>query len=106
MGVNLGKLPNIGKGKTFSYDFSYLIPSDAPANGFSSFIQFPQMNITRFNGAFTKVGGTAPSGLYWTSEECVDGSEYKQATIEIGGSYSFDLLSKTSHAQVRPFIRY
>lgn len=106
MGVNLGKLPNIGKGETFSYDFSYLIPSDAPANGFSSLIQFPQMNITRFNGAFTKVGGTAPSGLYWTDDECVDGSEYKQATIGIGGSYSFDLLSKTSHAQVRPFIRY
>ena len=63
--------------------------------------------MTRFNDAFTKVGGTPPSGTYWTSTECKDGTEYKMATIEIsGGKFHLGLKSKTETAKVRPFISY
>lgn len=63
--------------------------------------------MTRFNKAFTDVGGTAPSGIYWTRNECQDGGNYMQGLMFIGGSgYGFQLASKTSTAQVRPFIRY
>ena len=65
------------------------------------------MDMTRFNNAFTNVNGEAPSGTYWTSIECKDGTEYKQATITIsGGKYHLGLKSKTETAKVRPFIRY
>ena len=90
------------------YDF--LSPSSAAATGFTpvpSSVNFPAMNMTRFNDAFTKVGGTPPSGTYWTSIECKDGTEYKMATIEIsGGKFHLDIKPKTSTAKVRPFIHY
>ena len=65
------------------------------------------MNITLFNQAFTKVGGTPPSGTYWTSLECKDGTEYKQATVTISGNkLQLDLKPKTSTAKIRPFISF
>ena len=65
------------------------------------------MDMTRFNAAFTNVGGTPPSGTYWTNVECKDGTEYKMATIEIsGGKFHLGLKSKTETAKVRPFISY
>lgn len=65
------------------------------------------MDMTRFNKAFTDVGGTAPMGPYWTSTECKDGSDYNQATIGfIGSTCNFGLLPKNSSASVRPFIHY
>jgi len=108
MGVALGKMPNRGEGTySSSYDFSYLVPSNAPATGFSgAYVSFPAMDITRFNKAFTDAGGTAPSGRYWTLTECKDGSDYKQATITVMSYYDFSLLSKNLQASVRPFIRY
>ena len=90
--------------------FKFLIPSGAAATGFTpapSTINFPAMDMTRFNAAFTKVGGTPPSGTYWMSTECKDGTEYKQATITIsGGKYHLGLKSKTETAKIRPFIYY
>ena len=84
------------------------IPSGA--TGFTpapSTINFPAMDMTYFNNAFTKEGGTPPSGTYWTSSECKDGTEYKQATITIsGGKYHLGLKSKTETAKIRPFIRF
>ena len=69
-------------------------------------LNFPSMDMTRFNKAFTDVGGTAPSGSYWTSNECQEGSEYYQGVMSITGGYGFGMTSKTNTAQVRPFIRY
>ena len=91
--------------------FVYLIPSDAATGSFTpapSTINFPAMDMTRFNNAFTKVGGTPPSGTYWTSTECKDGTEYKMATITISsdGKFHLGLKSKTETAKVRPFIFY
>ena len=111
MGVSLGKLPPFKDDKgyhSFGTDFSYLIPANAPATGFSgAYVSFPAMDMTRFNKAFTDVGGTAPMGTYWTSTECKEGSDYNQATMDVGGSsYMFGLSPKNSSASVRPFIHY
>ena len=108
MGKVLGKMCEDGaKYKLF---FDFLIPSGAAATGFTpapSSVNFPAMDMTRFNDAFTKVGGTPPSGTYWTNAECKDGTEYKMATIEIsGGKFHLDIKPKTSTAKVRPFITY
>lgn len=90
--------------------YKFLIPSSAAATGFTpapSTINFPAMDMTRFNNAFTKVGGTPPSGTYWINTECKDGTEYKQATITIsGGKYHLGLKSKTETAKIRPFTSY
>ena len=70
-----------------------------------SSIVFPSLDMTRFNQAFTKVGGTPPSGTYWTATECQDGTEYKQATVTItGNKFHLDLKPKTSTAKIRPLI--
>lgn len=89
----------------------FLVPSGASATGFTtpapSTVNFPAMDMTHFNNAFTNVGGTPPSGTYWTSTECKDGTEYKMATITIsGGKYHLDLKPKTSTAKVRPVIEF
>ena len=88
----------------------FLVPSGASATGFTpapSTVNFPAMDMTHFNNAFTNVNGEAPSGTYWTATECKDGTEYKMATITIsGGKYHLDLKPKTSTAKVRPFIYY
>ena len=107
MGISLGKLPNQTPGsRAYPNNFSYLIPTSAPATGFMGGPNFPSMDMTRFNKAFTDVGGTAPSGTYWTSNECQEGSEYYQGVMSITGGYGFGMTSKTNTAQVRPFIRY
>ena len=108
MGVSLGKLPNQTPGSYYyPNNFSYLISSSAPTTDFTSGgLNFPSMDMTRFNKAFTDVGGTAPSGSYWTSNECQEGSQYYQGTMSIAGGYNFGMTSKTNTAQVRPFIRY
>ena len=107
MGISLGKLPNQTPGsRNYPNNFSYLIPTSAPAIGFMGGLNFPSMDMTRFNKAFTDVGGTAPSGSYWTSNECQEGSEYYQGVMSITGGYGFGMTSKTNTAQVRPFIRY
>ena len=110
VGVRVGKmLESDGAFKKFwgPQSFSYLTPSGAAVTGFTpapSTINFPAMDMTRFNQAFTKVGGTPPSGTYWTSTECKDGSEYKQVTITISsdGKFHLGLKSKTETAKVRP----
>jgi len=95
--------------KFYTDAFGYLIPSGGSA-GFStppSSINFPTMNMTIFNQAFTKVGGTPPSGTYWTTSECKVGSEYKMATVTYSGNQvHLGIQSKTSTAKVRPFISY
>lgn len=112
MGISLGMLEHRKKNSVSGFaDFSYLIPADAPTTGFTgSRVTFPQMNMTRFNKAFTDVGGTAPAGTYWTRTECLAGSEYKLAAMSVnftpGAGYAFDLMSKNNYAKVRPFIRY
>ena len=116
MGITLGR---IKEGSSFedyvSYqvsgkDYAFFAPSGAAATGFSpapSTANFPAMDMARFNNAFTKEGGTAPSGTYWTMMECKDGAEYKMATIEIsGGKFHLGLKSKTETAKVRPVILY
>lgn len=94
--------------KKYENGLDFLIPSSAV--GFTpapSTINFPAMNITRFNNAFTKVGGEAPSGTYWTATECKDGTEYKQATVTItGNKFQLNLKAKTSTAKIRPFIQF
>lgn len=108
MGVSLGKLPARGEGAmNYPADYTYLIPSNAPATGFmGANVTFPSMDMTRFNKAFTDVGGTAPNGSYWTSTECKDGSDYNQVIMGVGGGYSFGLMPKNTSASVRPFIHY
>ena len=107
LGKDLGKMLNDFE----TYDqylrkrFTFLIPSGA--TGFTPTINFPAMDMTYFNNAFTKEGGTPPSGTYWTSSECKDGTEYKQATITIsGGKYHLGLKAKTETAKIRPFIQF
>ena len=113
MGITLGRMTENSFGDYLSYwikRYSFFAPSGAAATGFTpppSTANFPAMDMTRFNNAFTKVGGTPPSGTYWTNTECKDGTEYKQATITIsGGKFHLGLKSKTETAKVRPFIRY
>ena len=108
MGSSLGKMVNQGKGSQYPGDYSFLIPEGASAAGFIpslSSINFPQMDMSRFNAAFTRVGGEPMMGTYWTNTECKDGSEYKQVVINVGGSdYSISLASKNSTAKIRPII--
>ena len=115
MGTPLGRMLEDGTAyKTYISSggsrYQFLSPSGAAATGFTpapSSVNFPAMIMTRFNDAFTKVGGTPPSGTYWTRTECKDGTEYKMATIEIsGGKFHLDIKPKTSTAKVRPFIIY
>lgn len=111
MGVSLGKLPNGDDGVVGSSqnsDFSYLTPSNAPATGFTgSSPIFPPMDMTRFNKAFTDAGGTAPNGLYWVDTECEEASSYPQAQMHVQSTgYSLGINGKSTHAKVRPFIRY
>lgn len=116
MGTTLGR---IKEGSSFedyvSYvvsgkDYAFFAPSGAAATGFTpapSTVNFPAMDMARFNNAFTKEGGTPPSGTYWTYMECKDGTEYKMATIEIsGGKFHLGLKSKTETAKIRPVILY
>ena len=112
MGEILGRMLESGNSYEL-YDrnnttYKFLIPSGAAATGFTpapSTINFPAMDMTRFNNAFTKVGGTPPSGTYWINTECKDGTEYKMATITIsGGKYHLGLKSKTETAKIRPYI--
>ena len=114
-GNTLGRIKEGSFGDYLSYEgsgkgYAFFVPSGAAATGFTpapSTINFPAMDMTRFNNAFTKEGGTAPSGTYWTSMECKVGSEYKMATIEIsGGKFHLGLKSKTETAKVRPVITY
>ena len=108
MGSSLGKMVNQGKGSQYPGDYSFLIPEGASATDFTpspSSINFPQMDMTRFNAAFTRVGGDPMMGRYWTNTECKDGSEYKQVVINVGGSdYSISLAPKNSTAKIRPII--
>lgn len=115
MGITLGRMTENSFGDYLSYGnsgkgYAFFAPSGAAATGFSpapSTVNFPAMDMTRFNNAFTKEGGTPPSGTYWTYMECKDGTEYKMATIEIsGGKYHLGLKSKTGTAKVRPIISY
>ena len=112
MGVCLGKMVDSYeeyKQYRLNRSLSYILPSGTAATGFStpapSSIVFPSLDMTRFNQAFTKVGGTPPSGTYWTATECQDGTEYKQATVTItGNKFHLDLKPKTSTAKIRPFM--
>lgn len=109
IGSTLGKMANYGKGSRAPYDYSFLIPESASATDFTpspSSINFPQMDMTRFNAAFTRVGGDPMMGRYWTNTECKDGSEYKQVVVNVGGSnnYSISLAPKNSTAKIRPII--
>ncbi len=108
MGVSLGRLPSRTPNLMTGINYGYLVPSNAPATGFTgTFPQFPTMDMTRFNKAFTDAGGTAPSGTYWTSTECQDGSDYKQAAIGVNSAgYGFILSPKAASNKVRPFIHY
>ena len=110
IGSNLGKMASYGKDSRHPHDYSFLIPESASATDFTpspSSINFPQMNITRFNTAFTRVGGDPMMGTYWTNTECKDGSEYKQVVVNVGGSnYSISLAPKNSTAKIRPVIRF
>ena len=113
MGITLGRMKENSFGDYLSYNgkgYAFFAPSGAAATGFSpapSTVNFPAMDMTRFNNAFTNVNGKAPSGTYWTGMECKVGSEYKMATIEIsGGKFHLGLKSKTETAKVRPVIFY
>ena len=115
MGTTLGRMTENSFGDYLSFlnsgkGYAFFAPSGAAATGFSpapSTANFPAMDMTRFNNAFTKENGTAPSGTYWTGMECKVGSEYKMATIEIsGGKFHLGLKSKTETAKVRPVILY
>ncbi len=110
MGITLGRMTENSFGDYLSKGYTFFAPSGAAATGFSpapSTANFPAMDMARFNNAFTKEGGTAPSGTYWTGMECKVGSEYKMATIEIsGGKFHLGLKSKTETAKVRPVIYY
>lgn len=110
IGSSLGKMASYGKDSRHPHDYSFLIPESASATDFTpspSSINFPQMNITRFNAAFTRVGGDPMMGTYWTNTECKDGSGYKQVVVNVGGSnYSISLAPKNSTAKIRPVIRF
>ena len=111
MGITLGRMTENSFEDYLSYNgYTSFAPSGAAATGFSpapSTANFPAMDMARFNNAFTKEGGTPPSGTYWTYMECKDGTEYKMATIEIsGGKFHLGLKSKTETAKVRPVIFY
>ena len=110
IGSSLGKMANYGKGSRAPRDYRFLIPESASATDFTpspSSINFPQMDITRFNAAFTRVGGDPMMGTYWTNTECKDGSEYKQVVVNVGGSrYSISLAPKNSTAKIRPIINF
>ena len=115
MGITLGRMTENSFEDSFSFlhsgkQYAFFAPSGAAATGFTpapSAANFPAMDMARFNRAFTNVGGTPPSGTYWTGMECKVGSEYKMATIEIsGGKLHLGLKSKTETAKVRPFIFY
>ena len=109
MGVSCAGLPE-GKSIVPYYYmvdyFNYLIP--AGATGFTpgpTNINFPIMDMTRFNKAFTDAGGTAPQGRYWTGTEVNDGGQAKQVVIDISSSgYRLDFASKQSSAKIRPVI--
>lgn len=108
-GVSFAGLP---EGKSRSSEiympdyFKYLIPAGASTTGFTpgpSNINFPSMNMTKFNKAFTDAGGTAPQGRYWTGTEVIDGGQAKQVVIDISSSgYRIDFASKQSSAKIRP----
>ena len=108
-GTSLGRMLE-NNGAYINNLYQYLFPTGAAATGFTpapSTINFPVLDMTRFNAAFTNVNGEAPSGTYWTGTECKVGSEYKMATIEIsGGKFHLGLKSKTETAKVRPVIYY
>lgn len=112
MGITLGRMKenSFGDYLNSQIGYAFFAPSGAAATGFSpapSTANFPAMDMARFNNAFTKEGGTPPSGTYWTGMECKVGSEYKMATIEIsGGKFHLGLKSKTETAKVRPIILY
>ena len=115
MGITFGRMTENSFGDYLSYRnsgkrYAFFAPSGAAATGFSpapSTANFPAMDMARFNNAFTKEGGTPPSGTYWTGMECKVGTEYKMATIEIsGGKYHLGLKPKTETAKVRPVIYY
>lgn len=110
IGSNLGKMASYGKDSRHPHDYRFLIPESASATDFTpspSSINFPQMDMTRFNAAFTRVGGDPMMGTYWTNTECKDGSEYKQVVVNVGGSnYSISLASKNSTAKIRPIIKF
>lgn len=107
-GVSFGKMhnPNASLSSQSLGNFYYLAPTTG--TGFTGASpNIPQMNMVSFNKAFTDVGGTAPTGVYWTDTECQDGSSYKQAQISVNStSFGFQLGDKTIPAKVRPFIRY
>lgn len=112
MGVSFAGLPE-GKSINSSYYkvnyFEYLIPAGASTTGFTpgpTNINFPIMNMTRFNKAFTDAGGTAPQGRYWLDTEVNDGGQAKQVVIDVSSSgYRLDFASKQSSAKIRPVIR-
>ena len=114
MGVSFAGLPERNFSKTYSiYDadyFHYLIPAGASTTDFTpgpSNINFPGMNMTRFNKAFTDAGGTAPEGRYWLDTEVNDGGQAKQVVIDISSSgYRLDFASKQSSAKIRPVIYF
>lgn len=112
MGVSFAGLPEEKLSNThYGYGdntFNYLIPAGASTTGFipgPSNINFPSMNMTRFNKAFTDVGGTAPQGRYWLDTEVIDGGQAKQVVIDITDRYYIDFASKQSSAKIRPVIR-
>ena len=112
IGTSLGKMKDNGIGSSLvnPNKFEFLIPSGAAAIGFTpsfSSINFPEMDMTSFENAFTKVGGQPIRGTYWLNTECQEGSEYKQLTIHIqGSSYRIDLKQKNDQAKIRPIIFY
>ena len=109
MGTSFAGLPE-GKSiysNVYTVDFfDYLTPAGASTTGFTpgpSFINFPSMNMIRFNKAFTDAGGTAPQGRYWLDTEVNDGGQAKQVVIDISSSgYRLDFASKQSSAKIRP----
>ena len=113
MGVSFAGLPEEKFSNTsYGYDpakfFNYLIPAGASTTGFTpgpSNINFPSMNMTRFNKAFTDAGGTAPQGRYWLDTEVNDGGQAKQVVIDITDRYYINFASKQSSAKIRPVIR-
>lgn len=115
LGVSFAGLPEVNLNNTYyGYDetryFKYLIPAGVSSlTGFTpgpSNINFPSMNMTRFNKAFTDAGGTAPQGRYWLDAEVNDGGQAKQVVIDISSSgYRLDFVSKQSSAKIRPVIR-